>query len=131
MALTCRVNFGKVPAPDKPETTSAPKVDKPITPVVLLIVNSSTPPTFGALTKLYWNEPSASVALMAAARSATGAAPWVSVTVVAAVESTGASLVPVMFTVIVPVPVPSLLVTVMLSLTFWPCVNSSWASLPV
>jgi hypothetical protein len=36
-----------------------------------------------------------------------------------------------MFTVIVPLAVPSTLVTVMLSLTFWPAVNSLCASLPV
>ena len=41
------------------------------------------------------------------------------------------SFVPVMFTVTVPVALPSALLTVMLSLTCWPCVNSSWAPLPV
>ena len=48
-----------------------------------------------------------------------------SVTAVVAELTVAMSFVPVMFTVIVPLPVPSALVTEMLSLTFWPAVNSS------
>ena len=54
-----------------------------------------------------------------------------SVTAVVAELTVARSFVPVMLTVITPLAVPSALLTVMLSLTFWPAVNSSCAPLPV